>query len=487
MPDPLPGPAQPRQRLGAPGARVDADMADGKPSLFAHANTLARGGHWADAGKVYDHLLRLHPDAPMYRRGLAQALRALGRAAGPGRTPVVSLPAHVPLPALALRTLEALLRHGLLGLEALRAMEPQLGSRSDFALLPLVVSLPEDLRWLQAFNGWLDTARGLAVAPATRCWLAAADDRPGGDAAQPQGPPAVAGPELRLRSPGGRWGRLRLQCPAVGVAAACAGEPAGQVRQSPVVTVAMACHDNADTLEAAARSVLGQTLRELELVIVDDASTDASATVAARLAALDSRVRFLRNPRNLGTYASRNLALATSHAPYFCTLDADDIALPGRLASQLSMLQARPQAVAVVSRWVRMTAEGRPVAMNIDEGGFAHRSVATLMMRREAALQHVGYWDEVRFEADSEYMNRLVAVLGPQALLWDSTVVALALHRAGSLTQDAATGLDDIFGPSVTRLQYRQAWQAWHQSGRPLYLAQGQHPRPFAAPAAMVS
>ena len=78
------------------------------------------------------------------------------------------------------------------------------------------------------------------------------------------------------------------------------------------------------------------------------------------------------------------------------------------------------------------------------------------------------------------------AVHGPRALMRDNTVTALALSRAGSLTQDPATGLDDIFGPSPIRLQYRAAWGAWRASGAPLYLGQHPQPRPFAAPAEML-
>jgi glycosyltransferase involved in cell wall biosynthesis len=247
----------------------------------------------------------------------------------------------------------------------------------------------------------------------------------------------------------------------------------------------MSCFNNADTAEAAALSVLGQTHRNLELVVVDDASTDASRDALAALAAQDRRIRVVFNTRNQGTYANRNRVWAESEAEFFCCLDADDIALPGRLAHPCHLLQAQPQALGVVSSWVRMTGDGLPVYQNQGAGGFVHHAVSTIMLRREPVLKSLGYWDAVRFEADSEFMCRLQAAHGKQALLWDNTVTALALSRAGKLTQDPATGLDDIFGPSPMRQQYREAWGAWHASGAPLYL--GLHPqlRPFAAPAEM--
>jgi glycosyltransferase involved in cell wall biosynthesis len=248
----------------------------------------------------------------------------------------------------------------------------------------------------------------------------------------------------------------------------------------------MCCFTNAETVEAAVLSVLGQTHRNLELVIVDDASTDASRAALAALAAQDPRIRVLFNTRNQGAYANRNRVWAESDAEFFCCLDADDIALPGRLAHQCCLLQAQPHALGVVSSWVRMTADGLPVYQNQGAGGFVHHAVSTMMLRREPVLKSLGYWDAVRFEADSEFMCRLQAVHGKLALLWDDTVTALALSRAGSLTQDPSTGLDDIFGPSHMRQQYRAAWGAWHASGAPLYLGLHPQPRPFAAPVEML-
>lgn len=406
---------------------------------------MERDGAWVDAVKVFDHLRQRQPDFLPYEQGFQRALRMLtARHIGLRQPPQVRLSSSTPQ-ALMLRTLEVLVRRELLTEAELLELQASLEQSADAGLLPVTAASSckagkANRAWPQALDAWLALWGGCRLEPLGEARFSA----------------------IRLRALG-------------------AGAEGG-----PKVTVAMSCFNNAETVEAAALSVLGQTHRNLELVIVDDASTDASHDALAALAAQDRRIRVLFNTKNQGTYANRNRVWAESDAEFFCCLDADDIALPGRLAHQCHLLQAQPQALGVVSSWVRMTADGLPVYQNQGAGGFVHHAVSTIMLRRAPVLKSLGYWDAVRFEADSEFMCRLQAVHGKQALLWDNTVTALALSRAGSLTQDPATGLDDIFGPSPMRQQYREAWRAWHASGAQLYLGPHPQPRPFAAPREML-
>lgn len=98
----------------------------------------------------------------------------------------------------------------------------------------------------------------------------------------------------------------------------------------PLVTVVIAAWNAAATLERAVRSALAQTV-PVEVVVVDDASSDGTAAAAGRLAAGDTRLKLLRQKQNLGPAAARNRAIAASHAPWIAVLDADDFMEPGRL------------------------------------------------------------------------------------------------------------------------------------------------------------
>jgi glycosyltransferase involved in cell wall biosynthesis len=95
-------------------------------------------------------------------------------------------------------------------------------------------------------------------------------------------------------------------------------------KASPRVSVIVPVYNAAATLTTAVESVLRQSLTELEVLIVDDASEDHSVAVAYRLAEQDARVRVLRSMRNCGQSAARNLALRVARGTWVTPVDADD-------------------------------------------------------------------------------------------------------------------------------------------------------------------
>lgn len=125
----------------------------------------------------------------------------------------------------------------------------------------------------------------------------------------------------------------------------------------PVVSVVMPVRNGERFIAEAIGSVLGQTLRELELLIIDDASSDRTPTIAASFT--DPRVRLLRNAQRQGVSASRNRGMAEARAPYVAFLDADDVAYPTRLAKQLAYLQAHPTVAVVGSHMDCIDEAGR--------------------------------------------------------------------------------------------------------------------------------
>ena len=109
---------------------------------------------------------------------------------------------------------------------------------------------------------------------------------------------------------------------------------------SPAVSVIMAVHNGEAHIREAADSILSQTLSNLELIVVDDASTDATAEVLARYD--DPRIIRLRNERRLGPGGARNCALRMARAPLIAIQDADDISLPHRLETQAEIFAKNP-------------------------------------------------------------------------------------------------------------------------------------------------
>ena len=121
-----------------------------------------------------------------------------------------------------------------------------------------------------------------------------------------------------------------------------ASETAAEV---PLVSVGVPVFNGEAFLEDAIRSALAQTLDDLELILCDNASTDRTAEICRDYAARDPRVRYFRNPRNLGAAANYNLAFSHARGRYFKWLAHDDGMLPSFLAKTCRVLEERPDAV----------------------------------------------------------------------------------------------------------------------------------------------
>lgn len=115
----------------------------------------------------------------------------------------------------------------------------------------------------------------------------------------------------------------------------------------PLVTAVVAAHQAARHLRSALASLAGQTLRDLEVVVVDDGSTDGTAAVAAEFAREDPRFQLLRLGRNRGQAAALDAGMGRARGRYLAILDADDEAVPERLAWQVSALERAPEIVLV--------------------------------------------------------------------------------------------------------------------------------------------
>lgn len=125
---------------------------------------------------------------------------------------------------------------------------------------------------------------------------------------------------------------------------------------SPLVSVVLAARDAERTIEEAVASVLGQTERDLELVVVDDGSVDATGERVR--AAADPRVRLVRNDEALGLAGALNVGLDHVSGAYVARMDADDVALPRWLETTLARLRSRGCAV-VGSAMIDLDGDGR--------------------------------------------------------------------------------------------------------------------------------
>lgn len=113
------------------------------------------------------------------------------------------------------------------------------------------------------------------------------------------------------------------------------------------VSVILPCYNRSKSLKAACESVLHQSWRDLELIVVDDASSEDLRAVVEALD--DPRVRYLRHTTNGGASRARNTGLAAAEGRFIAFQDSDDLWLPGKLERQIAQFEALPPDVGVVT------------------------------------------------------------------------------------------------------------------------------------------
>ncbi len=120
----------------------------------------------------------------------------------------------------------------------------------------------------------------------------------------------------------------------------------------PRISVIMPAHNAARYIAEAIGSVLGQTLRELELIVIDDGSTDRTAAIVAEIAQRDDRLRLLRLEHR--GIVNVNVGVEAARCDLVGRCDADDISLPTRFEKQLAYMEAHPECAAV-GCWLQRT------------------------------------------------------------------------------------------------------------------------------------
>jgi hypothetical protein len=246
-------------------------------------------------------------------------------------------------------------------------------------------------------------------------------------------------------------------------------KPAEKV-EGDLITVFMSTFNAKDTLDFAISSILSQDYQNIEFIIVDDCSDDGTRDLLLSYAEKDKRITPVFNKENQGTYRNRNMGLHMAKGKYFTVMDSDDYAHPQRLTEEINAIKASPDTVAVVADWVRVSFDGRFLYKNAWQGGYQHEAVATLLIDKEKVVNQIGFYDRVRFGADSEYMQRIKKTFGENSLVLLKKPLVLASYHDASLTAHPEFGVDAVSGSSTVRKQYKKQWESWHKSTSNLHL-----------------
>lgn len=189
----------------------------------------------------------------------------------------------------------------------------------------------------------------------------------------------------------------------------------------PAVSVIIPTHNRADLLLKSAESVLSQTFRDLECIIVDDSSEDSTPEVATELLRKDKRIRYHRHEINKHVAGARNTGIGLSVGAFIAFLDDDDEWLPSKLERQTSLFERLSQEYGCVYCWAdymdgnsRVMLRHRPsIKGDAYKQNLVRNTIGctpSLLIRRDV-VKKTGSWNEsLRTMEDDEYILRLCKV-----------------------------------------------------------------------------
>lgn len=271
----------------------------------------------------------------------------------------------------------------------------------------------------------------------------------------------------------------------------------------PAVSVVLPVYNGGRYLHKSIASVLSQTFRDFELIVVNDGSTDDSGKIVRDFASNDARVILIER-ENRGLIDSLNEGLNASRGELVARMDADDVCRPNRFAMQLDYMQAHPECIALGSRIKLIDPDGLPI---MEMGSALHHEAIdadymqgrcsffhpTVMFRRAAAIKIGGYQKEFKHAEDVDFFLRLAeqgclanlpdvlleyrqhmqsvgyAHAGIQTASTQAAVTA-AMRRRGSDIYANPTPFQGIVEEQSTGDVFRK-WAWWSLAGRNLSTA----------------
>lgn len=222
---------------------------------------------------------------------------------------------------------------------------------------------------------------------------------------------------------------------------------------SPIASVVIPCHNVEPFLDECLAAARSASDGDLQLICVDDGSTDETAAVLSRAKSVDPLLVAISQPQS-GASAARNAGLAVVTSPYVQFLDADDLLLAGKIDRQVSMLEGtNHDLVAGAAR--RETLDGHVQAEVIvcDEDPFvalakSRLGITSSNLFRASTVRAVGGWDEsLRSSQETDLMFRMLA--HGSSVVLDSEVATVIRSRPGSISRQ------DLLGNARRRIDLR--------------------------------
>lgn len=261
------------------------------------------------------------------------------------------------------------------------------------------------------------------------------------------------------------------------------GGASSVVADGPLVTVVVPTYNPGHRIATAIESLLAQSYRALQILVMDDASPPEVATHLDLWAERDPRIQVVHLAENNGPYLARNIAVSRHAAgDYVLIHDDDDWSHPRKIELQVAQLQAEPDFVANMANSVRASDDLRFGRIN-GNPVWTQQGLSTLMVRR-GVFDQIGYWDVLNRSADAEFNDRIRSWSGTRIPVAGRVPTAFYRVRWDSLSAgEFNRGYMDS-----RRRWYFHSYLHWHKSaladgGVPYLPVDNRGARLFSAPA----
>ena len=183
------------------------------------------------------------------------------------------------------------------------------------------------------------------------------------------------------------------------------------------ISVIMSVYNGEEYLREAIDSVLAQSFKDFELIVINDCSTDKTGDILEKYASLDARVRVYTNETNLRLPSSLNKAISFANGKYIARMDADDICLPDRLEKQYDFMESHPDVALSSCRF--MTLKNGVISSGGCGGKTDHESIKSLLLvtnpilhpgiiAKSEVIRELGYDKSFTCTEDMELWSRFV-------------------------------------------------------------------------------
>lgn len=220
-----------------------------------------------------------------------------------------------------------------------------------------------------------------------------------------------------------------------------------KIKNTQTVSIIVTTYNSAKFVENCIDSLLNQTVNNIEVIVVDDASTDNTVEIIKKY----PTIKLIELDENNGTYYARNIGISQSSGQFITFQDSDDWSHPERVSIQLQHLLRNINTVANFSNFFRVEEKtGLPSCRQ--NYPLLRLNISSMMIRKEILEGVGGFDDKHRVESDKRLLNKILSNYGENAVSYIKLPLAIGLLRKNSLTTSKDSGFDKYGNSSIRKL-----------------------------------